>query len=176
MHIAVGKLEDAETIAEFGRRSFVAAFGEQNSPEHLQAYVDTAFSVDAVRGEILDPDAQFFLAQSEDHEIVGYTKLCANRPIDCVNDATPFQIERIYVDQQTQSKGVGSRLMQHSMQVAENDGGRSIWLSVWNVNTDARRFYERHGFGVVGETHFMLGPERQDDVVMARTIGDAALG
>jgi len=174
MSIAIGRTQDAPRIAEFGRKSFVDAFGEMNSSQHLQEYVDAAFSVKAVQREILDPDAQFFLVQSEDDQLIGYAKLCANRPIDCVADASPFQIERIYVDQNTQSQGVGGRLMKHAMRAAENSGARTIWLSVWNINVDARRFYERYGFDVVGDTHFMLGPERQDDVVMARSVGALA--
>ncbi len=174
MKIAIGSAQDATRIAEFGRQSFVDAFGEMNSPQHLQEYVDVAFGVDAVQREILDPDAQFFLVQSDDDQLIGYMKLCANRPIDCIADSSPFQIERIYVDQNTQSQGVGGRLMKHAIAAAENKGARTIWLSVWNINADARRFYERYGFDVVGETHFMLGPERQEDVVMARSIGTLA--
>ncbi|MEM7501963.1 MAG: GNAT family N-acetyltransferase [Pseudomonadota bacterium] len=174
MDIAIGSTADAARVAEFGRRSFVEAFGEQNSPQHLQEYVDSAFSVETLRQEILDPDAHFFLAHGDDGELLGYAKLCANRPIDCVADPSPFQIERIYVDQHTQSRGVGGRLLTHAMRVAESNGGRTIWLSVWNINASARRFYERHGFDVVGETYFMLGPERQDDVVMARSIAGLA--
>ena len=81
-----------------------------------------------------------------------------------------MQLERIYVDRERQAGGLGSRLLAASLELCGRRGAEWIWLAVWEENAAARRFYARHGFEIAGRTHFMLGPERQDDLIMARRL------
>jgi len=43
-----------------------------------------------------------------------------------------------------------------------------IWLGVWEKNTDAKRFYERHGFVEFGSHEFKMGDDVQTDILMRR--------
>jgi len=43
-----------------------------------------------------------------------------------------------------------------------------IWLGVWEKNTDAKRFYERHGFVEFGNHEFKMGDDVQTDILMRR--------
>jgi len=45
-----------------------------------------------------------------------------------------------------------------------------LWLGVWERNARAIAFYRKQGFEVVGEQEFMLGADRQRDLVMARRL------
>jgi ribosomal protein S18 acetylase RimI-like enzyme len=54
-------------------------------------------------------------------------------------------LEKLYVDPEAQNRGVGTALLEQAK--ALRPGGLVLW--VFQQNTGARRFYERHGFRVV---------------------------
>ena len=46
----------------------------------------------------------------------------------------------------------------------------TIWLSVWEHNPEAIRFYEKHGFSKVGDHHCSLGQSIHLDFIFERRI------
>jgi ribosomal protein S18 acetylase RimI-like enzyme len=160
---------DAGPISVFGRKAFIDAYGDANPPEHVAKYAEQSFDRDVVEAELGEPGFIFLLASSNDN-ILGYAKLCADRPIDCVSDLHPMQLERVYVDKSQQGAGIGADLIDACVATASECAYRTIWLAAWEENVRAHRFYERHDFHIVGKTYFMLGPERQEDLVMQRSI------
>jgi len=54
------------------------------------------------------------------------------------------------------------------LNVAIELGCETIWFGVWERNKRAILFYERWEFETVGARQFALGPELQNDLVMAR--------
>ena len=57
----------------------------------------------------------------------------------------------IVVHPHHQRKGVGSKLLESV--ITEGKGqSRVISLEVFKINDEARQFYERYGFNIVGET------------------------
>ncbi len=60
--------------------------------------------------------------------------------------STPDHISQLYVHVKHQNKGIGSILVNIAKQ---NSGGR-LRLFTFKANEIAQRFYERHGFKVVG--------------------------
>ena len=59
--------EDTVALADFSRNSFEEAFGMQNDPNDMQAYLDTSFSREQIGHELTDPETTFLLA----YQIVG---------------------------------------------------------------------------------------------------------
>jgi ribosomal protein S18 acetylase RimI-like enzyme len=45
-----------------------------------------------------------------------------------------------------------------------------IWLGVWEHNYNARGFYEHNGFKVFGSHEFLLGDDRQTDLLMKKSL------
>ncbi len=45
-----------------------------------------------------------------------------------------------------------------------------LWLGVNQENTRARRFYQKHGFEVVGTRTFVVGSQTHDDFLMQRVL------
>ncbi len=58
---------------------------------------------------------------------------------------TPASVMQLYVDVDHLRQGIGSRLLELAKAGSE---GR-LWLYTFVTNTNAQRFYERHGFAVV---------------------------
>ena len=176
VQISRGQPDDAGSLARFARSAFLAAYGGNDPSEHVLGYADDAFTESAMEADLCDSDTTVLLARpggpGNANVIVGYVTLHNRRPIDCVGDPSPVQLERIYVDAGQHGGGVGSRLIAAAIDAAADYGATTIWLSVWQENLRAQKFYARHGFENVGETFFMVGPVREDDFVFARQTAD----
>jgi putative acetyltransferase len=87
-----------------------------------------------------------FLAE-EDGAVVGFSG---------VNEG---ELTHLYVDPGAQNRGVGTRLLDHAKTVSPE----GLFLWVFQRNAGARRFYERHGFGLIELTDGSGNMEREPD-------------
>ena len=72
-------------------------------------------------------------------------------------------LERLYVEPDAQNQGVGTALLEQAK--ALRPDGFVLW--VFQKNTGARRFYERHGFRLVKLTDGAENMEREPDALYA---------
>lgn len=149
-------VDDAETLATISRQTFDAAFGTQYAADDLAAFVETNYAAEQARRELADPEIGVWLLE-EGGRALGYV-LAGPCKLDNP-DVTPDcrEIHRLYLLPDFQGGGRGARLMEAAMAWLERDRPRRIWLGVFSGNTAAQRFYERLGFGKVGEHTFTVG-------------------
>lgn len=163
--------EDAHGLAELAARSFRDTFAADNNPENVEDYLQSSLTLASVREEIDIASNIFLLAyRSGDHAPVGYAKLSSATHDPSVGGQNTLEIERIYADKQVIGHGVGAALMRACLNAATDLGCDTIWLGVWEQNERAIRFYERWEFKTVGARQFAMGPELQNDLVMAREL------
>jgi GNAT superfamily N-acetyltransferase len=65
-----------------------------------------------------------------------------------LRDGVPF-LDQLSVRLNSMQQGIGTVLLNGSIQMAERAGGRAIWLTTYNHLSWNRPYYERHGFAVV---------------------------
>ena len=82
----------------------------------------------------------------------------------------PGWIEQLYVAPERLGAGIGGRLV--DLAKTRSPDGLTLWT--FQVNTRARRFYERHGFVAVELTDGRGNEERQPDVRYEWRPGPAA--
>jgi diamine N-acetyltransferase len=165
---------DAATLAELSRTTFLATYRDHPRADLLSAYVNRAYSTEEVQRELRDPETTLFLAIEEETP-VGYAKLRVTRPREDLPGTRPINLERIYLLESAQGRGVGGALMEACLEEARRRKRDMLWLGVMKTNEPAIRFYERWGFEVVGEEEFEIQalPERvvDVDVLMALPLG-----
>lgn len=159
-------LGDAPSLSVLAERTFRDAFGARNSPEDMDVHCARHFSPDIQAREIADKGIVTMLAL-EDRQFVGFTQMTLNKPQPHVVGEHPAELNRIYVVAQQQGKGVAQALMQQAVADAKAAGADVLWLGVWEHNPKAMAFYRKFGFEIVGSHPFMLGHERQRDLVMS---------
>ena len=73
-------------------------------------------------------------------------------------DGPVAELEELYVQPKCRNRGIGSRLLGKAREQVRQRSALEMRISVDEVDIDARRFYERHGFWNVepGETSRML--------------------
>jgi len=156
---------DAPRLAQLARDTFVAAFGEDNTAENMALYVDAALSDATIAGELTDPASTFIWAEQTGIP-AGYAKLRRGPADPCITGPRPVELERIYASTDLIGAGVGKTLLHTAIKIAQAEGFQTLWLGVWEHNERAIEFYHRQGFVDCGTHDFMLGKERQTDLLM----------
>ena len=160
---------DLPLLLEIGRKTFYEAFREVNTEENMTLFLDTQFRESVLAGEMKEEGAVFFLAYYKDAP-AGFTKVRTGYEPPELQGGHPLEVERIYVLKEHQDKKVGSFLMTHNIDYAKSLGFTVVWLGVWEENTKAIRFYERHGFSIFGDHIFVVGTDPQRDILMKKSI------
>lgn len=165
MIIREANFNDAEKLGKFATKAFYDAYEWYNTAENMRNYVNTYFSIDALKKEILDDSTKYFVVEIEG-SIVGYAKIGQMNTQSSLANCSHSEIERLYVDEKIQRRGIGLLLIQHLVKYALQRKNTCLWLGVWQKNEKAVSFYQKNGFEIFGTTTFVLGDDPQDDYLM----------
>jgi diamine N-acetyltransferase len=160
---------DVERLTVFAERTFRDAFQADNSPDDMDAYCRTAFTVDAYRQYLSDPAIDTLIVEDLRGTVVAYAQLRPGAPPK-VQKPAPLELWRFYVDRAHHGRGVAQRLMVALMEAARVRGAETIWLGVWERNHRAQAFYRKMGFVDAGSHSFLLGTDVQTDRLMVRPV------
>ena len=172
--IRIADARDASLLADLGRRTFYETFAASNKAEDMDDYSGAAFAVDRIVGELRREATAFFIAETPT-KAVGFAKLEAARPPECVTGPSPVRLHKLYVSADAIGSGVGAALMRFVIDWAKETGQESLWLGVWEHNLRARAFYEQWGFRPVGTEKFRLGSDEQVDLLMELRLDNVGL-
>lgn len=156
-------VQDAAALADFSRAEWLATWGHMPyPPEDLRGYLTENFGEAIQRAEIVDPAMRYRLA-FEDGRIVGYCRMGAlTLPVD---EPNAVELHRLYVHERVKGAGVAAVLMDDAIDWAKAQGARAMYLSVWENNARAQRFYRRYGFEHHGEWDYMVGRVADRDLI-----------
>lgn len=164
MSIRRAGVDDAETLVALSTDTFTETFGHLYAPEDLETFLDSAYDLDKHKKLLADPDYGVWLLEDGD-DSVGYVLAGpCGLPHDDVQPDDQ-EIKRLYVRSTHQSSGYGAHLMDTALNWI---GDKTVWLGVWSENYGAQRFYERYGFGEVGEYFFEVGEHRDQEYIFKR--------
>ncbi|WP_440895586.1 GNAT family N-acetyltransferase [Amphibacillus sp. Q70] len=162
-------INDLTKLQEISTETFSDTFKDQNTEKNLKAYLKSAYNLQQLKKELSSPNAIFYFLL-DDNRIVGYIKLnTASAQTETVIE-NALEIERIYIRKQHKRNGYGKYLIKKVEQIASNLGKTTIWLGVWEYNTNAIAFYEKIGFNIIDSHPFFMGTEEQLDLIMAKKI------
>ena len=161
---------DAPSLAVLAERTFRDAFGARNSPANVDLHCTKVFGPEIQQREIEDRSVVTTIAESERH-MIGFSQLRLLRAHASVAAARPAELNRLYVIAEWHGRGIGPRLMRDALDTAAREGCDVLWLGVWEHNPKAMAFYRKFGLEIVGTQAFMLGQDRQRDLVMSVKLG-----
>ena len=155
-------LEDAAAVSGLAQRVFAEAYGSNLSPEGLREYLETALTPEVFAEEITAGKAHFLLCEVEEN-LTGFVKLEASK--------NTLEIAKFYVDSRFHGSGAASALMEANLEWAKARGFKRVWLLVWEENLRAVRFYQKHGFEIVGREEVWVGEVVFQDHLMQKELG-----
>ncbi|MFJ8258384.1 GNAT family N-acetyltransferase [Peribacillus asahii] len=162
-------IEDVCILQEVGYETFNETFKQQNSPENMKAYLESAFNLKQLEKELSNTSSEFFFVYFND-EVAGYLKVNINDAQSEEMSDESLEIERIYIKNKFQKHGLGKYLLNKSMEIAMEHNKKKIWLGVWEKNENAIAFYKKMGFVRTGSHSFYMGDEEQLDFIMTKTL------
>jgi ribosomal protein S18 acetylase RimI-like enzyme len=157
---------DSAALGEFMARNFLDAYGHCSTPENVQAAVEEHYGEPAQLRQIADP-GRWNLVALVDGECAGHAQL--REVSEAPEGAGPppvIELSRFYVDTRFHGRGIAQAMMAQVKQQARERGARSIYLSVWQEQPQAIRFYTKEGFRIAGTLVFVVGDDPKDDWLM----------
>ncbi|MEM6737601.1 MAG: GNAT family N-acetyltransferase, partial [Bacteroidota bacterium] len=118
MRIRKATIQDIDKLKEIGRRTFYEAFSAENSEVDMIEYLESGFSTEKLRSELVDPHSEFFFAEL-DEETIGYLKVNVGQAQTEIKDENALEIERIYVLKEYHGKKVGQLLYDKAIELAK---------------------------------------------------------
>lgn len=159
MNVRLANEADAAELATLAERVFRVTFGPHNTQENMDLYAAAAFTLARQLAALRDPRVATLLVEA-DERLAGFAQLRSDSAEHAI------EIQRFYVDSPWHGTGLAQRLMAAALERAAAERAERVWLGVWERNARGIAFYEKCGFRIVGEQAFMLGFDRQRDLVM----------
>ena len=177
MTIRPATAADADALRALSIDTFSRTFGHLYDPADLSAYLEQAYSPEALGALLADPAYRFWLCFEDDSpregcgagaEPIGYALAGpCSLPHEAVRPGDG-EVKRLYMRHDRQGGGRGEALMRTALQWLDERGAPAVWLGVWSGNAGAQRFYDRFGFAKVGEYDFVVGEQRDREFIMRR--------
>nr|WP_309758298.1 N-acetyltransferase [Flavobacterium sp.] len=165
IEIRKATVADLEMLQKLSIQTFTETFAVTNTPENIANYIDKSFNTEQLIRELNTIESQFYMAFS-DTIPVGYLKVNFGEAQTEIIEGNSLEIHRIYVLQNFHGKKVGKLLLDTAKNIGQTSGVTSIWLGVWEENYRALRFYTKNGFVVFDQHDFIMGTDKQTDLMM----------
>jgi len=162
---------DIHQLQKISRQTFYEAFSKENTKEDMAKYLEEVFSLERLTAEFNNKNSEFYFAVL-DHDTIGYLKLNYGQSQTELKEGTGLEIERIYILPDFHGKRVGQLLYEKAIEIAKKLNAEYIWLGVWEKNLKAIRFYKKNGFVEFDKHIFMLGNDKQTDIMMKLKLND----
>ncbi len=162
-------LADADKLLAYSKKTFYDFFAHLNDAANMEAYAAIAFTNKKILAELTNPNSEFYFAML-DNEVVGYLKLNFNNAQTEFQDANAIEVERIYVSGEHHGKHIGQQLLNFAIQAGISRQLQYVWLGVWEHNQKAIGFYEHNGFEIFSSHEFLLGSDKQTDLLMKKQL------
>ena len=162
-------LSQLEILQHLAKSTFKETFSSGNTEEDMKNYLETAYAADKL------------IKQLESHDSVTYIAYCDGVPAGYVqlNRSTmqtekgfdgSLEIQRIYVVSTAKGHGIGSQFMKTAEEKAKEWNLSYIWLGVWEYNAPAIKFYKSKGYEPFSKHTFIVGSDRQTDILMKKIL------
>ena len=157
-------LGDLDLLVNIARETYFDTFIVNNTVENMREYLESALVKNKLIEEISHKDSEYYFAYLEE-SLVGYFKINSGIQKD-VNNSNAIELERFYFRKEYQGRSLGKKMLNKVIEITKKKDVQIIWLSVWERNHRAIRFYTKSGFVKSGEQEFKMGQDVQTDHLM----------
>jgi GNAT superfamily N-acetyltransferase len=115
-------------------------------------------SVAVYEALLAEPGVTIVVAECAGH-LVGFAQLKDGAAHAQVPSAAAAELSRLYVQEPFTGRGVGRDLLRQAEKAAAARGAEMLWLTAWEGNQRALRFYPRCGYEALGDTFYTIEGE-----------------
>ncbi len=165
--------QEVEELTRLARRTFRSAFTHYKESD-LNAYLDQALCEPTLRDELADLTNRFVYVVVNGQR-AGYLKW--QTPTARYQEHVhlpaerPFLLERFYFLEEFQGRGIAPIALWYCLSFAKHQAAADlVYLSVWEGNYRAQRFYQKHGFRTLGAFHYPVGEQLDQEFLYGLSI------
>jgi diamine N-acetyltransferase len=160
----------ASALGLMARQAFSDAFAHLYDPAAFRQFLEEAYGpAGRMERDFADPSIHWRVA-AIDNQPIGYAKLSPLVAPAPAPQPGAMELQQIYVLSPWHGLGVAEELMGWAIDAARAKGAPEIYLTVFDHNERAKRFYTRPGFSEVGHCTFRLGDRVDDDRVWRKPL------
>ena len=160
----------ATSLGAMARQAFSDTFAHFYDPAPFARFLEEAYGPGGTMERGLSDPAIRWQAASVRDQPIGYAKLTPLVAPAPAPQPGAMELQQIYVLAPWHGQGVAERLMHWAVDTARALGAPEMYLTVFDHNARAKRFYTRHGFAEVGRCSFKLGDRVDDDRVWRKSL------
>ncbi len=161
---------EVETLAQLSTETFIESHGHSANAEDIQSYVGLNFNFKKLTADLQDPRI-FFNKIYVNDQIAGYSKLIINEPHPLTQITPVAKFERLYLLKDFYGMGLGERLLEQNIEIAQTHNQKGLWLFVWTENKKGLQFYGKSNFKAIGEHNFKISEQHSNpNYVMLKTL------
>jgi len=162
--------DSASSVCAMARQAFSETFARLYDPVPFSRFLEQAYGLGgSMERDLADP-FKFWQVAAVNGQPIGYAKLSPLRAPAPNPQPEAMELQQIYVLSHWHGRGVGEKLINRALGKARTENASEIYLTVFDHNTLAKRFYRRHGFSEVGLCTFQLGDRVDDDRVWRKNL------
>ena len=159
-----------ERLLPVARRIFTETFSSLYDEAAFETFCDQVYSSGgSMAREFGAADIRWKVATA-DGAPIGYAKLTPLRAPAIDPAPGSFELQQIYLLPAWHGTGVANALVEWAVGTASALRATELYLTVFEHNERAKRFYTRHGFEDVGQCKFQLGDRIDDDRIWRRRL------
>lgn len=144
--------KDALNLAALSIQVWLHTYADEGIRDEISSFVLSNFTESVFKERIQNADYPILVAEENGH-LVGYVMAHLKSFLQGLSNG--YEIDKLYVQEPFQGKGVGRRLL---MAMAEKHG-HPFWLSTWVHNKPAIGLYQHLGFVDAGYKNFEMEGE-----------------
>lgn len=160
-------LSDLSQLTTLARQVFQQTYGAAIPPATLHDYLQNAFTPARFAAQLQAEPSLLRLAVDADR-LAGYARLDRTPLPGAPTAPDTIELAQLYLAERWRGQGIGEALLEDVCAIAQVERATSVWLCVWEQNERAQRFYERHGFAVIGQIEIFVYDVVFHDLVMVR--------
>lgn len=122
-------------------------------PDKGASYINSIYAKENLGKELGQLNSEYFFITYK-NEKAGILKVLLNESLPTAHTVNGTKLQRIYLGQSLQGKGIGKTLILWIEQVYRTTEKSILWLEVMDTQHQALRFYEKLGFKKVSSFSF----------------------
>ena len=149
---------DAPCLGMLSTQVFLDTYASRGVSPSLAREALEQHSVAVYEALLAEADVAIVVAECPGH-LVGFAQLKAGTTHALVPSTAASELQRLYVQEPFTGRGVGRDLLRQAEKTAAARGADMLWLTAWEGNLRALRFYPRCGYDDLGATVYSFGGE-----------------
>ena len=166
------KIEDQLKLMSLLSLIYPPAYKHLWVNEDCSFYLNKFYSLKNLKIELSEPEGRYYFV-IYNSIIVGIFRIVFNKQLDNSPEQKATYVNRIYLNKETQGKGVAKKLFEWAETKAKEKNNNLIWLKAMDTQKQALLFYEKQGYNYGNTTKLnfeLIHPQLRGMVIMHKQL------